>query len=117
MEIKIYHCVKIFCIWTEYGEIRSISPYSGRMGKNADKNNSEYGHFSRSVSIEEFFYKIRPYLKDNTNNFKKSDTWKIQLIIAINFMFSRQWRRTFNAFKECTNLPISRSIKDFALVE
>ena len=33
------------CIRTEYGEIRSISPYWVRMRKNADQNNSEYGHF------------------------------------------------------------------------
>ena len=35
---------------TEYGEIRSIFPYSVRMGENADQNNSEYGQFSGSVS-------------------------------------------------------------------
>ena len=35
-------------IRTEYGEIRSISLYSVRMRKNADQNNSEYVHFSRS---------------------------------------------------------------------
>ena len=34
-------------IWTEYGDIRSISLYSVQMGENADQNNSEYGHFSR----------------------------------------------------------------------
>ena len=32
-------------IWTAYGEIRSISPYSVRMRENVDQNNSEYGHF------------------------------------------------------------------------
>ena len=31
--------------------------------------------------------KIRPYFKD-INNLKKSDTWKIQLTIAINFISS-----------------------------
>ena len=35
---------------TEYGEIRSISPYLVRMGENADQNISEYGHFLGSVS-------------------------------------------------------------------
>ena len=35
-------------IRTEYGEIFCISPYSVRMRENADQNNSEYGHFSRS---------------------------------------------------------------------
>ena len=35
-------------IRTEYGGIRSISPYSVRMQENTDHKNSEYGHFSRS---------------------------------------------------------------------
>ena len=39
-------------IRTEYGEMRTISPNSGRMRKNADQNNSEYGHFSRSVYLD-----------------------------------------------------------------
>ena len=33
--------------------------------------------------------KIRAYLKDMVNNLKKSDTWKIQLTIAINFISSK----------------------------
>ena len=32
------------------GWIRGISPYSVRMKENADQNNSEYGHFLRSVN-------------------------------------------------------------------
>ena len=39
-----------FLIWTEYGEILRISPYSVRMRENADQNNSEYGRFLRSES-------------------------------------------------------------------
>ena len=38
-------------ISTEYREIRSISPYSVQIWENADQNNSEYGHFSRSVDL------------------------------------------------------------------
>ena len=41
------------CIWTKYGEIRSISPYLARMRENADQNNSEYGHFSRSEHLKQ----------------------------------------------------------------
>ena len=37
-------------IRTEHGEMRSIAPYSVRMRGNADQNNSEYGHSSRSES-------------------------------------------------------------------
>ena len=37
-------------IWTGYGEILRISPYSVRMRENANQNKSEYRHFLRSVS-------------------------------------------------------------------
>ena len=37
------------CIQNEYGEILRIYSYSVRMLENAEKNNSEYGHFLRSV--------------------------------------------------------------------
>ena len=36
-------------IRTEYGEILRISPYSFGMRENADRNNYEHGHFSRST--------------------------------------------------------------------
>ena len=39
---------------TEYGEIRSIFPYSVRMRENTDQNNSEYGYFSRSAYERKF---------------------------------------------------------------
>ena len=35
---------------TEYGQIRSISPYLVRMRENTDQNYSEYGHFLHNVS-------------------------------------------------------------------
>ena len=40
------------------------------------------------VSVEEYLNKISSYLKYTINNFKKSDTWKIQLTIANNFISS-----------------------------
>ena len=43
---------------TEYGEIPSISPYSAQMWENADQNDSEYGHFSRSVILIMFLLTI-----------------------------------------------------------
>ena len=47
---------------------------------NSDKN--------KTLSVEEYLNKIRPYLKDIINNLKKSDTWKIQLTISNNFISS-----------------------------
>ena len=55
------HCMKsgrIRSFWsvfsrirTEYGEILRIFPYSIRMRENTDQNNSEYGHFLRSLCL------------------------------------------------------------------
>ena len=47
-------CYLFSCIWTEYGEILRISPYSVRMRENADQNNSEHGHFLRSEALASF---------------------------------------------------------------
>ena len=46
------------------------------------------GDRNKTLSVEEYLNKIRPYLKDIINNLKKSDTWKIQLAIANNFISS-----------------------------
>ena len=45
------------------------------------RNYIEYksnGTRNKKLSIEEYFNKIMPYLKDIISNLKKSDTWKIQ---------------------------------------
>ena len=47
------------------------------------------GYRNKTLSIEEYLNKIKPCLKDMINDLKKSDTWKIHLKIAINFMSSK----------------------------
>ena len=44
---------------------------------------------NKTLSIEEYLNKVRPYLKDIITDLKKSDAWKIQLTIPINFMSSK----------------------------
>ena len=46
------------------------------------------GDRNKTLSVEEYLNNIRPYLKDIINNFKKSDSWKIQLTIVNNFISS-----------------------------
>ena len=41
-------------IRTEYGETRSIPPYSVRIRENTNQKNSEYGHFSSNINREHF---------------------------------------------------------------
>ena len=47
------------------------------------------GNRNRTISLEEYLNKSRPYLKDIKNDLKKSDIWKIQMTIAINFISSK----------------------------
>ena len=49
---------------------------------------------------------IKPYLKDIINNIKKSDTWKIQLRRAINFMSSKDTDEERVMYSESDNTKI-----------
>ena len=57
----------------------------------SNKNHIEYesnGDRNKTLLVEEYLNKIRPCLKDITNNLKISNTWKIELTIANNFISS-----------------------------
>ena len=41
------------------------------------------------VSVKEYLKEIKPCLKDIITDLQKSGTWKIQLIIAVNFIYSK----------------------------
>ena len=43
----------------------------------------------KTLSVEKYLNKIRPYLKDIINNLKESDMQKVQLAITINFISSK----------------------------
>ena len=42
-----------------------------------------------NLSLDEYLNKIKPYLKEIIIDLQSSDTWKIQLTIAINFISSK----------------------------
>ena len=52
------------------------------------------GNRSKTLSLKEYLDKINPYLKDIIDNLNKSDTWKIQWIMTINFMSSEDTDET-----------------------
>ena len=56
----------------------SISPYSVQMRKNADQNNSKYGHFSRSVWDTKMLPKWT-YLRNNLHNIVKDGAYVLDL--------------------------------------
>ena len=77
------------------------------------------GDKSKTISVEEYLNKVRKYLKDIINNLKKSDTWKIQLTIAINFIFSKDDDEKQAMYSKSVNIEIkindeaSKVIKKF----
>ena len=40
----------------------------------------------KTLSVKEYLNEVKPYLRDMIINLPKSDTWKIQLTISINFI-------------------------------
>ena len=62
-------CLEFFCsvffrIWTEYGQIPRISPYSVQMWENTGQKNSKYRHFLPIVDGSFYFYiKNGPFQK------------------------------------------------------
>ena len=57
---------------------------------------------SKNLSVEEYLNEIKPYFKDIAIDLQKSDTWKIQLTIAINFISSKATdkEQVCDAFKD-----------------
>ena len=61
--------------------------------------------------------KIRPYLKDITNNLKKSDRWKIQLTITIKFIPSKDNDEERVMHLKCDNKEIKINDKADKVIE
>ena len=62
------------------------------VGSSWIKNFIEYesnGDRNKNLSVKECFNKIKLYLRDIMIDLQKSGTWKVQLIIAINLISSR----------------------------
>ena len=63
-----------------------------RIGNAFSNNYIEYecnGDKDNMLSIEEYLDKIEPYLNDLTDDHKTQGEWKIQLIMVINFISSK----------------------------
>ena len=63
-----------------------------RVGNFLNNNYIEYesnGDRNKNLLVKEYLVRIKPYLRDLIINLQKSDTWKIQLTIAINFISSK----------------------------
>ena len=60
---------------------------------------------NKNLSLKEYLDKIKPYLRDIIFDLQNSDTWKIQLTIAINFISSNDTE------EECVMHPKSNNIK------
>ena len=63
-----------------------------REGNFWNSNYIEYesrGDRNKNLSVKEYLDKIKIYVRDITINLQKSDTWKIQLTIVINFISNK----------------------------
>ena len=62
---------------------------------NVDAFNNNYIQYEsiedkdKALTIKKYLYMIRPFLNDMVNDHKTQGEWKIQLIIVINFLYSK----------------------------
>ena len=47
------------------------------------------GYKKSNLSLDKYLNKVKPYLRDIMTDLQSSDTWKIQLAIAVNFIYSK----------------------------
>ena len=64
---------------------------------NGDKNGN--------LSLDEYLNKTKPYMRNIIVDFQNSDTWKIQVTIATNFIYSKE------AEEECVMHSRNKNIK------
>ena len=82
--------------------MRTSRRWSNRMFK---RRSGTY-YIWKTISIEKYIDKIRPYLKDIIKYRKKSDTWEIQLTITINFLSYKDTDEKFVMHSKSDNLEI-----------
>ena len=71
----------------------------------------------KHCQLKNILNKIRQYLKNIKNDVKKSDAWKIQLTIAINFMFSKDNDEEHVMHSKSYNLEIMINEKPDEVIE
>ena len=64
------------------------------------------GGGNKTLSLEEYLNKIMPYLKDIISDLEKSDSWKIQVKIAINFISSKSNGEELVMYSKSDNIEI-----------
>ena len=66
---------------------------------NSDKN--------RNLSLGEYLNKIKPYMRNIIIDLQNSDTWKIQLIIVINFISSKDGQEERVMYSRSDNIKFT----------
>ena len=75
---------------------------------NSDKN--------ENLSVKEYLNKIKPYLRDMIIDLQKSDTWKVQLAIAIAFVSSKNIDEEHVMHSRSNNIEFMNSIMQIMLL-
>ena len=73
---------------------------------NGDKN--------RSLSLDEYLKKCKPYLRNIIIDLQNSDTWKIQLTIAINFISSKDFEEEHIMNSKSKNIKFYNDVNEVA---
>ena len=88
---------------------------------NAFNNNfikyGSIGDKDKTLKIKEYLDMIRPYLSDIINDHQTQGEWKIQLTIAINFIFSKDSDETHFMCSKSNNIEIMMGSETYQTTE
>ena len=93
---------------------------SERVGNIWSNNYIEYqsnGDRNKTISVEKYLNKSRPYLKGIINYPKKSHWWKIQLTIVINFIYPKDNDEERVMHSNSYNIEIGIDDKGYKVIE
>ena len=79
----------LFKEYDYYQPTRAVNLWNNNFWNSSYIEYENSGNRNKILSLKEYLHKIKPYLRDIIINPQKSDAWKIQLAISINFISSK----------------------------
>ena len=115
---KVYEDIK--CLFNEYEEIKKDVYEPIKISVAFNDNYVEYKSESerdKSISIKKYPDRIREYLRKMINDKKKIEEWKIQLVLKINFISSKNFNDVRDMHTKSDNVEIMMAFDTNEIIE
>ena len=108
-----------------FGDVVDNDYYKSILVKYSFKNNYKYyesrGEKDKNLSVKEYLNKTIPYLSDLINDYKaignESNDWKVQIIMCVNFISSKDTRENRSIYVRSDNEEIRQGNKTNGIIK